>query len=76
MRVGEQVLVVVNMARRDVGQMRRAQPTGFIPTATDPKKPPEGCVCDEPRYRLQNAPGNIGPDDYLDAIVRGYLRFK
>jgi hypothetical protein len=28
MRVGEQVLVMVNMARRDVGQMKRAQPTG------------------------------------------------
>jgi hypothetical protein len=29
MRTGGQVLVMVNMARRDVGQMKLAQPTGY-----------------------------------------------
>jgi hypothetical protein len=29
MRVGEQVFVTVNMAGRDVGQVMRAQPTGW-----------------------------------------------
>jgi uncharacterized protein RhaS with RHS repeats len=30
MRTGGQVLVMVNMARRDVGQMKLAQPTGYF----------------------------------------------
>lgn len=36
------------------GQLRRS--TDFLPSETDPKKPPEGCVCDAPRFQLKGRP--------------------
>ena len=39
MPVGEQVFVTVNTAGRDVGQVKRAQPTGFLPISHTLTKP-------------------------------------
>jgi RHS repeat-associated protein len=41
--------------------------TDFIPESTDAKNPPDGCVCDEPRYRLQNNRPNPDYNDFLQA---------
>ena len=43
----------------------------FIPAATDPKKPPSGCVCDTPAYKKKNEPGTKSTEDYFEAYIKG-----
>jgi RHS repeat-associated protein len=49
--------------------------TDFIPSADDPNKPPAGCVCDSPRYRLSGKPNLKDGKDVLEAHLRWRQRF-
>jgi RHS repeat-associated protein len=55
------------------GQYRSA--TDFLPSATDPASPPEGCVCDAPRFKLKDEPNLWDWKDYSDYIGKARRRF-
>lgn len=44
----------------------------YMPAATDPRNPPDGCVCDDPRFRLPNGPPPPSLDKLLEAGAQAY----
>ena len=56
------------------GQYRSAN--DFVPPATDPSDPPEGCVCDAPRFKLKGEPNFWDWKDYLDTLGKTRQRFR
>jgi hypothetical protein len=48
----------------------------FLPPATNPQSPPDGCTCDAPGFRMKGKPGlkEINPDA-IEAILKGKKRF-
>lgn len=48
----------------------------YMPAATDPRNPPAGCVCDDPRFRLPNGPTPPSLDDFLEAGAQAYGDYR